>query len=1070
MHTGAKSFGSGWLLVCWLASAAVGCGSETEPQAAGSMAANGENGPGVVNKSSGSTGATSGVGTAATKHSDPMGMGQETMPKTADIPVDDLDNTRFPEIGATSFETAKPDTESNGSGGWGTENDPVTALPGGATATNTASAPQAGVPAMAPTTQAPPTQTRTDAQTPANANSAQREIVEADIVQAHGDVLYVLNRYRGLVLIDMTQPDQPKVIGRVPFQAQPVDMYLRDGKAYIVMSDYFVYWQFDGAADPLGFHGSQLLVVDVADPHQPKEVSSFKVQGEITDTRIVGDVLYAVSKRNPEYWRYDTQDWHDTTWVLSINIADPGKIEKVDEKEFSGAANIIQVYESAISIAAIDPNYYLVDELNAQQTLVTYIDISDAAGKINVGGKTYVPGVVADKFKMDLSDGVLRIVSNNWYWQPQTAATLTTFDVKDPAKLNQLAQIPLTLDVPTPGQVQVGATRFAGKAFFENLCWWEQSFSTQSCRMDVYDLSNPSAPTRATSVPVDGPATHFEARDNRLLSLGQHFFAPGQAQQVQVALFDVSQLSATRRISTADLGEATSSAALQDYKAFKVLEDLGMLLLPLTWYDNWNSSFTTYHQGAQIIDWMNDAVTVRGRIEQSGFVERAIAFKNRVISISTQQVQVIDASNRDQPKQTGNLFLVRNVTDAFSIGGFEVQIGADEEDSSYRFYVLPFGEDDMQKSVAELEIGTNVFYTLRDGDVIHLIGYDPQSGEQIIRNADFSNPMMPRFRGEYRIPAEIQHIYNGGCGYYRGYCSFYDYYWNPSAGQALNNQLLPVTVRDVHADADGRRFYKNYLRLIDLRDVDNPHLAQGSIEMPEWPFVNKVGHGKMLYSTHTEPALDKNGNPKQYHERYFLDRVDASNPDAITALPKVSIPGRLVDVDASGKILYTIDYQWDEHGRRRNSFNVLSLDGDTATLKEVLPVGDEIGRARYLDREVWLSSAGYPWWGRQDDSADSRQPYTRLTRLRFDEQAELSSMDTHDIDGYHFNLLDVDGARVYLATSNPYGLLILDTADFKNPKVLGASRTVGYVSKLIRDADYLYLPMGSYGVRRVQAP
>ena len=65
-----------------------------------------------------------------------------------------------------------------------------------------------------------------------------REIVEADVVQAQGDVLYVLNRYRGLVLIDMSQPDSPYVIGRVPFQAQPVDMYLRDKRAYIVMSDY----------------------------------------------------------------------------------------------------------------------------------------------------------------------------------------------------------------------------------------------------------------------------------------------------------------------------------------------------------------------------------------------------------------------------------------------------------------------------------------------------------------------------------------------------------------------------------------------------------------------------------------------------------------------------------------------------------------------------------------------------------------------------------------------------------------------------------------------------------------
>jgi hypothetical protein len=175
-------------------------------------------------------------------------------------------------------------------------------------------------------------------------------------------------------------------------------------------------------------------------------------------------------------------------------------------------------------------------------------------------------------------------------------------------------------------------------------------------------------------------------------------------------------------------------------------------------------------------------------------------------------------------------------------------------------------------------------------------------------------------------------------------------------------------------------------------------------------------------------------------------------------------------VDASGTLLYTVDYQWDEFGRRRNSFNVLKLDGDTATLVSVLPVGDEIDRARYLDREVWLTSHRYAWWGRDDDSPDSRQPYTRLVRLRFDAAAALTAQDSHDVAGYDFNLLDVEGNRVYLSSSYPTGLLILDTTDFGHPKELGASRTIGYVSKFVRDTDYLYLPMGSYGVRRVQAP
>lgn len=75
--------------------------------------------------------------------------------------------------------------------------------------------------------------------------------------------------------------------------------------------------------------------------------------------------------------------------------------------------------------------------------------------------------------------------------------------------------------------------------------------------------------------------------------------------------------------------------------------------------------------------------------------------------------------------------------------------------------------------------------------------------------------------------------------------------------------------------------------------------------------------------------------------------------------------------------------------------------------------------------------------------------------------------DSHDIPGYHFDLLDVEDATVYLASSYPTGLLILDTGDFDKPTVLGAARTVGYVSKILPEGDYLYTPMGSYGVRRI---
>jgi hypothetical protein len=396
--------------------------------------------------------------------------------------------------------------------------------------------------------------------------------------------------------------------------------------------------------------------------------------------------------------------------------------------------------------------------------------------------------------------------------------------------------------------------------------------------------------------------------------------------------------------------------------------------------------------------------------------------------------------------------------DVFDIQGHQVQLARDEETGETSFFVLPFAEDDMAESLAVLPVSGYDHHRLRDGNLVHLISM-LDSGGQVVRTADFTDPLSPRWRGELVLSDEIDHVYGGGWG-------FYDYYWSPSAGQPLENRLLPVTARVVHQSESGRRYYDNTLRVIDMSDPDRPRLAAGAVSMNDYPFVNRVGHGNVLYSTHTEPAQDEEGNKKQYHVRYFLDCVDASNPDELVLLPKLNIPGELVDVDESGRLLYTVDYQFDEFGRRRNSLNVLRVEGDKAVLVDVLPVGEEIDRARYRDRTVWLTSHKQPWWGMGDDTIDSRQPYTRLARLDFAEDGTLQSDLASDVRGYHFNLLDVEDNLAYLSSSYPYGLLVLDVSDVANPAVLSASRSIGYISKLLRHEDFLYMPMGEYGVRR----
>lgn len=889
-----------------------------------------------------------------------------------------------------------------------------------------------------------------------------REIVEADIYRLEGDLLYVLNRYRGLVIIDVSDPDRMRLRGRLPFQAVPIEMYVREGRAYIISSDYFVYWQYDPEADPHGFHGSQVMVVDVDDADAPEKLGSFAVDGEVTDTRMVGDVLYTVSKRRPDYWRYNTADWEDRTWILSMDVANPADIREVARLEFKGSSTLIHVAHHAIFVAAWDPNFVLVDPEHEQETLVTYVDISDPTGALRQRGSVYVPGHIPDRFKMDWHDGYFRVFSQRWYGDD--ALSLFVVSTQHPDDLD----IDATLELQDVRPSGLQATRFAGERAFAVRSEWTSN--TRRRWLHAVDLSDPLHPRMAGDLELGLDFNHLEVHGDRLLGIGRHS-ARNQGSGTAVALYDVSDLDAPALLNWQRLGEGySSSEANYDDKAFKSFPDLGLLLIPLNFWTN-----NTRFQGVQLVEWADDRLTERGRVENAGGVRRAFPVGDRLVAVGETTLATIDATDLDRPRVTEKLQLVRTVHDLFAVQGQQVQLLSDPYTSGVRLEVRPFSRDNDTPATATLELPFSyVPYVLRDGDRLHLIGHVRDRG-QIVTTADLSDPAAPRLRGDLRLDDALEFVYTQ-----QGY---YTHYWNPYAGLPLRNQILPVTFRRIVEAPDGRRDWHSELRFLDLRDPDAQRVAEGAVPMNDYPFVNKVTHGDVLYSTHVEQAKSEAGDSLLYHVRAYVDRIDVSDPDHPVTLPSLNVPGYLVDVSDDGALLYTIDFQWDDFGRRRNSLNVLRVVGDDAAeLVTVLPVADQIHRAAlrpgslsgdeagrpigWHDRTLWLTAHKYPWWGVQSDTVASRQPYTVMRRLDFGEAGDVVAERTATLAGYHFDLLDVEGTRLYLGSRFPTGLLVVDVADAAAPVVDHAARTIGYLSRIVVNEGQVYAPMGSFGVHR----
>ncbi|MBW2737028.1 MAG: beta-propeller domain-containing protein, partial [Deltaproteobacteria bacterium] len=688
-------------------------------------------------------------------------------------------------------------------------------------------------------------------------------------------------------------------------------------------------------------------------------------------------------------------------------------------------------------------------------------DTSDPAGKLRERGKVYIPGTIADKFKMHWHDGYLRVFSQ----RRATDGGIGLHIV--PTATPDVLSIATTLDIQGVRYSGLQATRFDGERAF--IFWREYVQNSQHRYLNTIDLSQPLSPRIAARLEVPLDTSHLEVHGDRLLALGRHYLYYTNT-RVALALYDIANLSSPRELTLARLGEGSSSSeANHDYKALKTFPKLNLILVPLRYWNN-GLSFS----GLQLVDWKQDTLVERGRVSNTGGVRRAFPVKDRLVAVGEMAVVSIDAQDRDNPTVKGQLRLVHHVHDVFEIQGKQVQLVTDVYTQQVRLEVRNFGTEDDSPTLAHLDLPySSAPFVLRDGDVLHLIGNEPSRG-QVVHNADLSQPTAPELRGDLLLTDNNWSVYHPGWGWYY-------YYWSPYAGLPLRNQIIPATFRKVVEQPDGRREWQSEMRFLDLRNIDDPRVAKGSVPMNEFPFVNKVTHGNILYSTHVEQAKTVDGESLLYHVRSYVDRVDVTDPDNPKGLPSINVPGYLVDVSDDGKLWYTIDYQWDDFGRRRNSLNALKLVGDDqVALMSVTLVADQVNRAArrpawlsesagrpagWNDRTLWLTAHKYPWWGVNSDTVSSRQPYTVIRRVDYDQDGRIAADSRARFGGYHFNLLDVQKSQMVLSTARPSGIITVDLSQMAEPKITHTARTISYVGRVLTHDDDLYAPLGYFGLQ-----
>ncbi|HET7755404.1 MAG TPA: beta-propeller domain-containing protein [Anaeromyxobacteraceae bacterium] len=876
-----------------------------------------------------------------------------------------------------------------------------------------------------------------------DATSSTRAVEEADVYARAGSTLYVLNAYRGLQIVDLSDLAAPKLVGRSPVGGVPVDLYVRDGVAFVLTRDRVEY-AVDPASGALrAWTGSKLWAVDVANPASPQVLAELPIEGTLSATRIVGDVLYVVSDRRSSWNGYglpmpiaggvgaaEVDPARDTVIVASIDLSDPRAPRPVQVLPFPATG-----WESHANVTSerITLSFAGWDQ-GGPVTRFRAIDISDPRGALELGAEASAAGLARDRWGLDFdaATGLFRaVVSNGW----NDGARLHVF--RWPTVGAPEAASSLALDVAE----SLTASRFDGS----------RVYAVTALSMDplwVIDASDPLHPFVAGHLEMPGQLDHIEPRGDRLVALG-HTNEAGGRFRLHVSLIDVANPARPTQLDREIFGPDSGwvPAARDDFrKVFLVLDPPaagaeGLVVVP---YQGWSSTSYAWTGGTQLLSFGRDALALQGFLAHAGDLERAFPVADRKLAaLSDAQLQTIDATDLASPVELAHIDLARPVLDLEVVNGAAVIAAGDGWRSGVEVVVTPVSDPDAATPLARLPLQARTARLFSDGDVVWAIATDWQGGGSL-RAVDVSNPAQPRARGSAEVPAGAG---EGG------------WWWGGMSDAVLVGKFLAVHQRNGWCGTG----CEPKVLVFDLGNPDAPRLA-ATIPIPGASWLGGlVAAGSSVWAVHYDWV-----NAGVWDRvRYFADRIELSGgTPRLTA--SVNIPGMLVAATDDGH-LYTWETVWPQQDVAVGS--AASPAGPTvatpSTWLHALTLTSRGTASLVASRELAGYGSGFVVedglaYGLVTDYRRAwNEPRTELAAVRL---ATLDVLSRQSIERGWASLVAVAGGKLFLQSGWPAQELLVYGTGPNGPTFEQSITAPGWPSDVEVSGGNAYVAAGPYGV------
>jgi hypothetical protein len=256
-----------------------------------------------------------------------------------------------------------------------------------------------------------------------NVSAERRDEKEADVfaIGPQGSrILYLLNDSRGLQAVRYSEDGKTaSIVGRVQATGNnPENMYIHNGRLLVL--------ERDREKSDYQNESSRVLVYDITDPAKPTFKQAIDIAGTVSDSRILGDVLYIAHsmKVDRNQWQYREMDSDWIGKLTSFDVSDAKKdVVALDTYQLPFGVDSYQARDNmGITQVQVENGWkaYLTAILSEsrwgwsdRQSLVELVDISDErTGKIHPVMTVSAKGRVGKRGWVRIKDRTLLVASN----------------------------------------------------------------------------------------------------------------------------------------------------------------------------------------------------------------------------------------------------------------------------------------------------------------------------------------------------------------------------------------------------------------------------------------------------------------------------------------------------------------------------------------------------------------------------------------------------------------------------------------------------------------------------------